>query len=332
MKPFQDLSGMRFGRLIVQERVQDRIQPSGQHCAMWQCVCDCGNTCVVSAPNLKSGHTQSCGCLQKHRTSVAHLADLSGQTFGSVYVIERAGTYQSPDGASAPLWLCQCSCGKYFIAHSGSLRSGATKSCGCSRRIDLRGKQFGKLTVIAPADDYVNAHGVAITQWLCRCTCGTELVVRTRSLTSGNTQSCGCIGSSIAELSIKELLTTLGVNFKQEYTFSDFKTGKTPQATPRFDFGILDHDDRLVGLIEYQGPHHYIPRFKNWGDRQRLVTDPLKREYCTAHQIPLLEIPYTDDVEPAVIQFLNDLNIPYANTVPSLNHEEGVTTISEEST
>lgn len=323
---------MRFGRLVVQERVQDRIQPSGQHCAMWSCICDCGSRCIVSAPNLKKGHTQSCGCLQKERTSASHLDDLSGQIFGNVVVLERAGSYQSPNGAVAPLWLCQCSCGQRFTAHGSSLRSGATQSCGCSRRIDLLGKKFGRLTVIAPASDFINEHGVAITQWLCRCECGKELVVRTSSLTSGNTQSCGCLGSSVAELLIQQLLTRLGVRYKKEYTFDDLKTGKTPQATPRFDFGIIDNDNNLVGLIEYQGPHHYIPGYKNWGDTQRLITDPLKREYCAVHQIPLLEIPYTEDIEIAIINFLKDLNISYVNTVPSLNAEEGVTTISQEST
>lgn len=323
---------MRFGKLVIKERVQDRIQPSGQHCAMWSCLCDCGNTCVVAAPNLKSGRTNSCGCLQKERTSAAHLKDQAGKTFGNVLVLERAGSYKSPLGATGPLWLCRCVCGKTFVTHSSALQSGATRSCGCSKRANLQGQKFGRLEVIARADDYINKNGCAITQWLCRCTCGNEVVVRTSSLVSGNTQSCGCYGSSIAEVKICEQLTQLRVNYKTQYTFDDLKTGASPQAKPRFDFGIMDGNNKLLGLIEYQGPHHYIPRFKNWGDRQRLVTDPLKREYCVRHHIPLLEIPYTDDYETAIVQFLKDLNISYANTVPSLSSEEGVTTISQEST
>lgn len=35
------------------------------------CVCDCGNTKIVSATNLKRGHTQSCGCLRKECSSEA---------------------------------------------------------------------------------------------------------------------------------------------------------------------------------------------------------------------------------------------------------------------
>jgi hypothetical protein len=29
----------------------------------WNCICSCGNTTIVDAGNLRSGHTKSCGCL-----------------------------------------------------------------------------------------------------------------------------------------------------------------------------------------------------------------------------------------------------------------------------
>lgn len=38
---------------------------------MWQCICDCGNSTIVPTEKLNSGHTQSCGCLHKERTSIA---------------------------------------------------------------------------------------------------------------------------------------------------------------------------------------------------------------------------------------------------------------------
>ena len=59
-----DLTGQRFGRLVVVKRVDNK----GQHPA-WLCKCDCGNECIVTGSHLKSGHSQSCGCLQKERTS-----------------------------------------------------------------------------------------------------------------------------------------------------------------------------------------------------------------------------------------------------------------------
>lgn len=31
----------------------------------FKCICDCGNTVLINSWSLKSGHTKSCGCLQK---------------------------------------------------------------------------------------------------------------------------------------------------------------------------------------------------------------------------------------------------------------------------
>lgn len=66
---FDDLTGRRFGRLTVLSRAEDHVCPSGQHKVLWNCKCDCGNEIIVWSGNLKNSHTQSCGCLQKEKTS-----------------------------------------------------------------------------------------------------------------------------------------------------------------------------------------------------------------------------------------------------------------------
>ena len=60
---FLDLKGQRFGFLSVIERADKRIFPSGQT-TMWHCRCDCGNEVDVALSNLKTGNTQSCGCMK----------------------------------------------------------------------------------------------------------------------------------------------------------------------------------------------------------------------------------------------------------------------------
>lgn len=55
------LTGQRFGRLVVIERVQNNIHQK----TMWRCQCDCGNEVCVIGSRLKNGLTLSCGCLQK---------------------------------------------------------------------------------------------------------------------------------------------------------------------------------------------------------------------------------------------------------------------------
>lgn len=59
-----DLTGQRYGRLVVLERAANRVTPGGSVLARWICRCDCGNIMTVDATALRSGNTQSCGCLR----------------------------------------------------------------------------------------------------------------------------------------------------------------------------------------------------------------------------------------------------------------------------
>lgn len=65
MPAFVDNAGQRFGRLIAKNK--NGIANDGQ--ITWLCVCDCGNEITVKSGNLRSGHTQSCGCFRKQRIS-----------------------------------------------------------------------------------------------------------------------------------------------------------------------------------------------------------------------------------------------------------------------
>lgn len=59
--------GQKFGRLTVLEfKARNK-----QYDSLWLCRCECGNEKVIAGGKLFSGHTKSCGCLQKERTSEA---------------------------------------------------------------------------------------------------------------------------------------------------------------------------------------------------------------------------------------------------------------------
>ncbi len=68
-----DITGNKYSRLLVKEMLQKHKQNSkGRWLTYCKCDCDCGKTdVVVMASKLKSGHTQSCGCLQKERSAAA---------------------------------------------------------------------------------------------------------------------------------------------------------------------------------------------------------------------------------------------------------------------
>lgn len=57
---FVDITGQRFGRFVVIERVPNRYKQR-----FWKCICDCGNIVEVRGDHIKSGATKSCGCYSK---------------------------------------------------------------------------------------------------------------------------------------------------------------------------------------------------------------------------------------------------------------------------
>lgn len=57
-KYIKDITGQRFGKLVVLEPTEKRDSGRG---VIWKCQCDCGNTIEVSAHALRQGQV-SCGC------------------------------------------------------------------------------------------------------------------------------------------------------------------------------------------------------------------------------------------------------------------------------
>lgn len=65
----KDLTGQRFGRLVVLWRAANVAEASGAIRSAWMCKCDCGNGHVVTAHSLTRGLTRSCGCFARERPS-----------------------------------------------------------------------------------------------------------------------------------------------------------------------------------------------------------------------------------------------------------------------
>lgn len=63
-----DLTGQRFGRLLVVSESQKRDR-SGS--VQWNCLCECGAETTTSTQAMRSGHASSCGCLRLDRLRAA---------------------------------------------------------------------------------------------------------------------------------------------------------------------------------------------------------------------------------------------------------------------
>ena len=71
-----DLTGKRFGRLVVLEQAEYHIDKKGRKIRMWKCKCDCGNETIVRHGGLQRGTTTSCGCF--HKETVGRLKRTHG--------------------------------------------------------------------------------------------------------------------------------------------------------------------------------------------------------------------------------------------------------------
>lgn len=66
----KDLTGMRFGKLLVVEKAIPPPDKKDNRRTFWKCICDCQSSLenkeyvVVAAKFLLNGSTQSCGCLK----------------------------------------------------------------------------------------------------------------------------------------------------------------------------------------------------------------------------------------------------------------------------
>lgn len=67
-KNFQNLAGMRFGRLLATSFYGIRTFENGQHHYFWICQCDCGKEKTVAGHHLRHGFIQSCGCYKRELT------------------------------------------------------------------------------------------------------------------------------------------------------------------------------------------------------------------------------------------------------------------------
>lgn len=79
-----DLTGMVFGRLAVMRRKP--VNANGK--SAWDCVCDCGAYTTVTASNLTSGHTKSCGCYARELT--ANMKRTHGMSKAAIYGVWEA--------------------------------------------------------------------------------------------------------------------------------------------------------------------------------------------------------------------------------------------------
>lgn len=119
---FIDLSGQRFGKLLVLHRVENRGRRSA-----WACECECGSVTPITGSNLRRSNSAACAiCSRRQRGKHPNFVDLVGQRFGQLTVLRKSNKMAKCRGV---LWECRCDCGKEVKVASNGLTTGNTKTC-----------------------------------------------------------------------------------------------------------------------------------------------------------------------------------------------------------
>lgn len=320
MGKFEDLTGCIFDKLEVKERIEDYVSSSGVHSVQYRCLCTCGNYKNVTANKLKTGHVKSCGKCN----AFSAFKDLTGQVFDRLRVIEQNGYYEYPNGGRDYKWKCQCECGRIVTLRGNSLKTNRNHSCKrCQNArtvIDKMpiGKQFGKLTVVERANDSFTKEGTVVDRWLCKCECGTEVVVRGASLRNGHTSSCGCYRlemlssetyQSKFEKVVSEFLDRNNICYERQKTF----TGLVGVGGNLLSYDFCININNNLYLIECNGLQHYEAVDFFGGNQvfgRQQVHDYRKRKFAQDHNYPFLAIKCVNTTVDAVCdKVLNFLDI-----------------------
>ena len=157
------------------------------------------------------------------------------------------------------------------------------------------GQIYGHLKVIGDAG-YKEVGGKRKHSSLCECLlCGSQKEVLDNSLLTGNTTSCGCVGSR-GEQEIKTILNTNNILYNYDSIFPQLvqETGRKL----RFDFIILNEDGSINRFVEFDGNQH---KTGMWGGSWSHIEsfdvinerDVIKNNFCLKNNYILIRIPYS---------------------------------------
>lgn len=123
-----------------------------------------------------------------------------------------------------------------------------------------------------------------------------------------------CKSPSKGEDLIREYLNNNNINFKEQYRIKECRYKK---PLP-FDFSILDNDNNLLCLIEFDGKQHFKPTGFgcnsedkiNEGFKLQKIRDKIKDSFCEDKEIKLIRIPYWD-IENIESILDTELSVPF---------------------
>lgn len=171
------------------------------------------------------------------------------------------------------------------------LKTGHTKSCGCyrkelpsSRRIDLTGRQFGRLKVLEEADNS-NRTG---EYWKCVCSCGRLIEVSKESLCAGKTKSCGCLQAETRKENMKKAIHFVGGTCLERIA----NQKNTANNTSGYRGVYQRENSRWRAAIGFQGKVYNLGTFVNLEDAvaaRKKAEEELYKPFLREHGVKAVQ-------------------------------------------
>lgn len=276
-----NLIDQHFGKLTVEKETSIRKNKS----VVWSCRCECGNIENFSTKELRSdGIIQCSKCGNKRKPQNNLLENIIDRKFNHLLVTEKS-KYKS---CGKILYACKCDCGNENVIYATrtDLQSGHTKSCGCIKRKYNIGDVINNRKILKIIGKKDNGR----FYYLCQCLlCGTEYEALAQTL--DKSIGCGCQKSK-GEFNIIKILKENDIPYLKEYSFKN--------SNYRFDFALLDKDNNIIRLVEFDGEQHFKENIKNsgWNTKDHFEyvhkNDLEKNKLAKEQNIPLVRIPYTE--------------------------------------
>ena len=289
----KNYTGQKIEKLLVLFRVETNKKLK-QPRPYWLCLCECNNLTIVLSTALNQHSIKGCGlCFQQWS-----FEDLTGTRQGHLYVKSKNFEYAKEKNDGYAYWNCICDCGRECIRNTHNLKlNGENTCCGiCYKEKNITGQKYHSLIAEYSLHKNKETNKEHSILWHCKCDCGNYIDVLLSDLTSGRVKTCGHCEKriSIGEKNIREVLDKNNIKyiFDQQY-FKDLIFENNQRG--RYDFILLDKENKPYRLIEFDGEQHYGIRISKIFDtnyERILEHEIIKDEYAKKHNLPLVRIPY----------------------------------------
>lgn len=241
---------------------------------------------VMWVTNLIRGKT--CGCSHRNYTKEDFI---NNKNFPDN--IEVLGEYVND---STPILVKCTKCGREWKVEPNKLLHGRKcANCNKEARLEIKRKEFhnhieNQWKDITLTSKYMGAKSPI--SYICH-KCGKEYTVSHAGNLWKRRPPCPTCNKSIHENEIAEWLDLYGIEYIRECIFHKCRH----IDNLKYDFYLPEYNM----VVEYQGEQHFFPVNFKGGDYDATVDfelnqirDEIKRKYCKAHSIRMIEIPYFD--------------------------------------